>query len=129
MSPDWSSPNEPADNDALERALQGWAAPGVPDDGFTLGVLQRVARWRSRPGLEPGDAWKRLLAHQQRMARQARYTGLGLTLGLAVAAVWLLAIGPEPVGLLSVAGPWALVLASAMAGLAGAAAWLAQWSE
>ena len=129
MSPDWSLPPESADDDALERTLQGWAAPDVPDDGFTLGVLQRVARWRSRPGLQPAEAWQRVLARQQQMARQARYTGLGLTLGLALTAVWLLAIGPEPVGRLSVAGPWSLVLASALAGLAGATAWLTQWSD
>lgn len=129
MSQDWPSPVEPTGDDPLERALQGWAAPGLPDDGFTLGVLQRVARWRSRPGLQPADAWQRLLAHRRRVARQARYTGLGLGLGLAVAAVWLLAIGREPAGLFSVAGPWALVLASALGGLAGATAWLTQWSD
>jgi len=120
-----TDPAEWAD-DPLERALRAWAAPALPDDGFTLAVLQRVAQARGRPGLAPADALQQLQARQRREQRQLRRSGVGLLLGLAVAFVWLLASLATPGGQTDMAAPWLLWLGAALAGSAGALAWLTQ---
>ncbi len=120
-----TGPSDPAD-DLLERALRAWAAPALPDDGFTQAVLQRVAGVRARQGMAPADAVQWLRARQQREARQLQLTGAGLVLGVAVALAWLLASAGWPAGPAATATPWLLWLGAALAGSAGAVAWLVQ---
>lgn len=115
-----------AADDALERALRAWAAPTLPDDGFTQAVLQRVARLRGRPGLAPHDALQWLRVRQQQEARQLRLTGAGLALGVAVALTWLLVSAGGPGAGAATSAPWMLWLGAALAGSAGAVAWLLQ---
>jgi hypothetical protein len=111
---------------ALDQALRAWAAPALPDDGFTQAVLRRVATARTRTGLAPAEAWQRLQTNCQHAARQARLTGLGLLLGLLVALAWLMAGVPVQPGGAAAPWPWALWLGAALAGTAGAVAWLVQ---
>ena len=123
-----TDPAEWAD-DPLERALRAWAAPALPDDGFTLAVLQRVAQARGRPGLAPADALQQLQARQRREQRQLRRSGMGLLLGLVVALVWLLTFPGASGGQADMAAPWMLWLGAALAGSAGALAWLTQQTD
>jgi hypothetical protein len=125
-APDPADPVDPADA-ALERALHAWAAPALPDDGFTLAVLQRVAR--ARTGLAPADALQRLRVQQQQQARQLRRSGWGLALGVALAMAWLLATTGWAEGSAGGAVPWLLWLGAALAGSAGAVAWLLQQAD
>lgn len=122
------SPADPADA-ALERALCAWAAPPLSDDGFTQAVLQRVARARASTGITPADALQRLRTRQQQQVRQLRRSGWGLGLGAAVAMAWLLAGGAGSGAAAGSAVPWLLWLGAALAGSAGALAWLVQQAD
>lgn len=128
----FAAATDPAD-DALARALRAWAAPTLPDDGFTEAVLQRVAQDRAAPGLAPAEALQRLHLRQRRQARRLRRSGWGLGLGLAVALAWLLAwmlAGGDGSALAAGgAAPWWLWLGMALTGSAGATAWLAQQGD
>lgn len=125
--PDPSTP-DPAD-DALERALRAWAAPPLPDDGFTQAVLRRVAQARAPAGLAPADALQRLRDRQQLQARQLRRSGWGLGLGVALAMAWLLVTSGWAAGPAGSAVPWLLWVGAALAGSAGAVAWLLQQTD
>jgi ferric-dicitrate binding protein FerR (iron transport regulator) len=125
MNPPDAHPSDPA-ADPLEQALRAWAAPPLADDGFTQAVLRRVALARGRPGLAPADALQQLQARQRQEARRLRRSGLGLLLGMAMALAWLLASAGSPGGQADMAAPWMLWLGAALAGSAGALAWLTQ---
>jgi hypothetical protein len=85
---------EPDDADWLDRALRANRSPEIGDDGFSAGVLTRIAS--TSPVLPPRAALSALREAERGERRRARWTMGGglLGIGVAAAAAWLIGV-PE----------------------------------